>query len=327
MLASSFAVQLSEDAGERSGLALDRQQLVEHLTDGHFFQTAFAGDDHLMRVASDEYADAVGDLLFAVGAAAEPGMPTLGQRLMKRLGPEWRSRFSIDEMLETEAVALHHLRQRNETGKLDRAALNSDLENAIGGRRNVIMDDLLAAMEVELAQSPYFTRHTTSSIALTALFESEQLPIAGSGFFDQRFANYLSGKPELLQEIHWRQFEGLTAEWLARSGYKVELGPGRDDGSVDVRAWKNDVEPGTPPVLIVQCKREKRKVGKVVVKALWADVHDERADAGLIVTTNDISPGAAKVIEARAYPVTVANRNEVMRWLAAMRKPAAGICL
>jgi restriction system protein len=64
-----------------------------------------------------------------------------------------------------------------------------------------------------------------------------------------------------------------------------------------------------------------------VVKALWADVHAERADAGLIVTTNDISPGAAKVIDARAYPVTVANRNQVTQWLMAMRKPAAGVVL
>lgn len=329
MPASAFAVSLSEDAGERSGLALSRQQLVEHLDDGHPFKIALAGNDDLLRVGSDEYGDAVGDLLFALGAADEPGMPTIGERLIRNLGPEWKSLLDIEAMLEIEAVALHHLGRRNETGKLDRDALNSDLESVIGGRRNAIMEDLLAVMAVELAQSPFFTRSQRAEdpVALTSLFESEQLPIAGAGFFDQRFVNYLSGKPELLQEINWRQFEGLTAEWLARNGYNVELGPGRDDGSVDVRAWSADAKPDIPPVLIVQCKREKRKIGKVVVKALWADVHAERADAGLIVTTNDISPGAAKVIEARAYPVTVANRNEVLRWIAAMRKPAAGVCL
>jgi len=152
-------------------------------------------------------------------------------------------------------------------------ALDGDLENAIGWRRNAIMEDLLCVMSVQLAQSPFFTRveRAEDPVALTSLFESEHLPMAGSGFFDQRFVNYLSGRPELLQEINWRQFEGLTAEWLARSGYDVELGPGRDDGSVDVRAWNADAKPDTPPVLIVQCKREKRKIGKVVVKDRIAD--------------------------------------------------------
>jgi restriction system protein len=249
--------------------------------------------------------------------------------MIRRLGTDWRSRVDVMAMLEVEAVANHHLRQRNETGTLDRDALDADVESAIGGRRVAIMDDLLEIMSVHLAQSPFFTRveRAEDPVALTSLFESERLPMAGSGFFDQRFVNYLSERPELLQEINWRQFEGLAAEWLARSGYDVELGPGRDDGSVDVRAWNAGAKPDTPPVLIVQCKREKRKVGKVVVKALWADVNAERADAGLIVTTNDISPGAAKVVEARAYPVTVANRDRVLRWLAAMRKPVAGVVL
>jgi hypothetical protein len=138
-------------------------------------------------------------------------------------------------------------------------------------------------MSVHLAQSPFFTREerVEDPVALTSLFESERLPMVGSGFFDQRFVNYLSQRPEL-QDINWRQFEGLAAEWLARSGYVVELGSGRNDGSVDVRAWSADAKPDTPPVLIVQCKREKRKIGKVVVKALWADMHAERADAGLM---------------------------------------------
>lgn len=212
---------------------------------------------------------------------------------------------------------------------VDRNALNADVEGVIGTRRAAIMDHLLDAMSLHLAHSPFFTREERleDPVALISLFKSERLPAAKSGFFDQRFINYLSGRPELFQEINWRQFEGLAAEWLARSGYDVELGPGRDDGGVDVRAWNAGVKPGTPPVMIVQCKRENRKIGKVVVKALWTGVHAEKADTGLIVTTTDISPGAARVVEARAYPITVANRDEVRRSIAAMRKPAAGVVL
>jgi restriction system protein len=322
MVASAFAASLSEDAGERSGLALSKEQLVEHLREDHPFRIILTGDEQIQRVGSEEFADTVGDLLYALGAADEPGMPTLGQRLISNLGPDWGA-------LQIEAVANHHLRRRSETGTLDRTALDADIEQAVGVHRAAILEHLLDAMSVHLARSPFFTREKRANdpVALTTLFESERLPVVGSDFFDQRFVNYLSGRPELLKEINWRQFEGLTAEWLARNGYKVELGSGRDDGGVDVRAWNAGAKPGAPPVMIVQCKREKRKIGKVVVKALWADVHAERADSGLIVTTNDISPGAARVVEARAYPITIANRDDVRRWIQAVRKPGAGVVL
>ena len=56
-----------------------------------------------------------------------------------------------------------------------------------------------------------------------------------------------------------------------------------------------------------------------MVKALYADVLAESAGAGLVVTTSDISPGAASDIAARAYPITSANRAQVQQWIAAMR--------
>jgi len=76
---------------------------------------------------------------------------------------------------------------------------------------------------------------------------------------------------------------------------------------------------------MVQCKRQTRKVERVVVKALYADMLAEGAGAGLVVTTSEISPGAASDIAARAYPITSANRAQVHQWIAAMRKPDAGI--
>ena len=59
---------------------------------------------------------------------------------------------------------------------------------------------------------------------------------------------------------------------------------------------------GIPPrrqAFWCQCKRQKEKVGKVVVKALWADVQHEKASPGLIVTTSRLSPGAKEVCAAR----------------------------
>jgi restriction system protein len=328
MPASSFAASLSEDAGERSGFALDRQQMLDHLPENHGFRDAFAGEDRLLRIGSDDYADAVGDLLYALGAADQPGMPSITERLVDRLGPDWRSKIELTDLMTVEAIANHYLRQRLSTGQFDLPGLEAELTEQIGRSRRLIMDDLLDVMPVYLAQSPYFTRSEKNidAIALSNLFASEKLPVDGT-FFDQRFVNYLSVRPDLLRSVHWRQFEGLAAEWLSRQGYDVELGPGRDDGGVDIRAWRKNAASGTPPVIVAQCKRQKSKIDKVVVKALWTDVHAEQAEAGLIVTTSDISPGAAQVIEARACPVNVANGEQVRRWVTEMRRPAAGIVL
>lgn len=63
MLASSFARSLSEDAGERSGFALTKDDLMQHLAQGNIFRDALMNKDRLLRIGSEDYADAVGDLL------------------------------------------------------------------------------------------------------------------------------------------------------------------------------------------------------------------------------------------------------------------------
>ena len=53
----------------------------------------------------------------------------------------------------------------------------------------------------------------------------------------------------------------------------MALGPGRGDDGVDIRLWPEATRgEGEPATVLVQCKRERRKVAKATVKALWADV-------------------------------------------------------
>ncbi len=139
--------------------------------------------------------------------------------------------------------------------------------------------------------------------------------------------NYLAQNPGALDSMNWRKFEGLTGEFFARTGHHVELGPGRNDGSIDARVWPSQDSTGGPPAIIVQCKREKRSVGKVVVKALWADMVSEHATSGLIVTTNSLSSGARDVCVARAYSIAAAERPALLGWLHAMRSPSHGVFL
>jgi restriction system protein len=164
-------------------------------------------------------------------------------------------------------------------------------------------------------------------IELRDLFHSEKLDAYYGRFFDQRYIDYLHRNEEDLDRIHWRKFEQLTAEYLNREGYQVELGPGRGDDGVDVRAWRTDNDKCGTPQVIVQCKRQKATVEKVVVKALYADVLAEAADTGMIVTTSRLSEGAEATRTARNYPVVVADRVTLRTWLEQLRKPGAGIVM
>ena len=159
---------------------------------------------------------------------------------------------------------------------------------------------------------------------LRDLFSSEDLSTPHGHFFDQRYIDYLERNFPRIDDLKWRKFEGLTAEYFDRQGFAVELGPGRDDDGVDIRVWDTE-KSSRPPLLIIQCKRTREKVGKVVVKALWADMQAEEAGGGLIVTTSSLSPGARRVCIARGYPVGEADRSALRLWLHALRTPGTGI--
>ena len=170
-------------------------------------------------------------------------------------------------------------------------------------------------------------RNGTTSSNCANVFHSEKLDAFYGRFFDQRYIDYLHRNEADLDRMHWRKFEQLTAEYLDRDGYHVELGPGRGDDEVNVRTWRIDSNKEGPPQVIVQCKRQKATVEKVVIKALYADVLAENADTGMIVTTSRLSAGAEATRTARSYPVIVADRSTLRTWLDQLRVPGAEIVM
>jgi restriction system protein len=106
----AFRTSLSEDAGVRSGFALNEADLLAHLSADSPLRDGLTRDV-AMRVSADDYANTVGDLLFALGTISKPGMPSLGMRFTELL-PFWRSLYTLDELLTLEAVANHYLQLR-----------------------------------------------------------------------------------------------------------------------------------------------------------------------------------------------------------------------
>lgn len=182
--------------------------------------------------------------------------------------------------------------------------------------------------QLSMQQSPWTQIrrvHWSDTAQLDDLFTSESLVTKYGAYIDQRFIDYLSRNYSAIDSMNWRKFEALTCEFFERDGYKVEIGEGRNDGGVDARVWPAAASPDSPPAILVQCKRQKSKIGKVVVKALWADVVDEKARSGLVVTTSALEPGARAVCEARAYPIQVADRATLRKWIDALKTPHSGV--
>ena len=173
------------------------------------------------------------------------------------------------------------------------------------------------------------TRRETAAdlLDLSDLFEKSAAPCPNGSFIDQRFIDYLYANLDCVSRIHWRQFERLVAEYLCRQGYFVELGPGGNDDGVDIRMWADEPEPGQSPLVIVQCKRQRSKIEKVIVKALWADIGATSSLRGLVATTSTLTPGAASTIKARGYGIDVADYDAICQWLTTMRTPGTGITL
>lgn len=324
MPSEAFVRSLSEDAGCRSGFALGEPDILESLGADHRFVEEITARE-VVRLASDDYADAVGDLLFALGAARTPGMPPLSRRFLWNIEKEPGEGLDVFQLMKIEAVGREFARRKLARDD-SQAEVLAELRLLLGANEAVWFPGLLAAIDEEIGVNPFYVRQIVKSdlILLKDLFQSEALPSDDGRFFDQRFIDYLNRNPEKLFQMNWRKFEGLAAEWFQRSGYTVELGPGRNDGGVDLRIWKDDLSQSGPPTVIVQCKRYKDKIDRVTVKALYSDLIFEKATGAMVVTTSDISRGAKKDIEAREYPITTANLETVTTWLSEMRAPGNG---
>lgn len=329
-----LAEMLSEMAGYKAGLALSVEEICDHLADesGKLVDIVRHSEVHGIRIRSEEYERLHYRLLYRIGytEVEQNGFP-VGIR-------EYHKYRHHPETFEI------YKRMRNIFNETFEKMLNDAL--ARGGRLirpNPFLDRCRAELSPvglkmaydhmydlgnALRASPYNVGRCVeweSPLELNKLFTgTDQAPEAGK-FIDQRYVDYLSNNTNRLQDMHWRKFEEMTAEYFEREGFRVEIGPGSNDDGVDVRLWKPSAPEDAKPTCLVQCKRQKAKIEKVIVKGLAADVQYMEADYGMIVTTSTLSPGAVATISARGYPIQAVERDAVTKWLERLRTPGTGI--
>ncbi|MGN6150376.1 MAG: restriction endonuclease, partial [Rhizomicrobium sp.] len=309
---------MAEIIGVKAGVALSRRDIDAFFAEiDEFSEYACAEDEDYFRIESIVYQSMVEGLLYKLGRLERPVNHLPGVRFFHAYKREPELHKIAQE------ISRRHLAwMKSEIERIDRGEGERMLDptpllegcfeafGAVGGKMALeLLDDHIA---YETARIDWFGPEESeweNVIELKSLFDSEKLDAHYGNFFDQRFIDYLNRNFSKIDQINWRKFEQLSAEFFDRAGFSVQLGSGRNDDGIDIRAWKPGADVNGPAQLIVQCKRQKAAVEKVIVKALYADVQNENAESGMIVTTSRLSPGSKATCRARHYPILVSDRS------------------
>lgn len=325
-----LADSLSETVGYKAGLALSISQICDHLDDPKYPDLILASEEQVVRLRSEDYEALFYKLLHSVGYIEKQYD---GGNAFTQLFHMYRNTH-FDELTGV-------LKIFNEMWPklLDQAALKGEktiepmpfLDACLDryGKLGLQMaTESVMLINQALHVSPYSpVRYVDWKKVeqLDLLFDRGAEEPEQGEFIDQRFIDYLSNNPDKLATMHWRKFEELTAEFFFRAGFQIELGPGQNDDGIDIRVWKPGQDKSNPPYCIVQCKRQKKKIEKVIVKGLYSDVQFADANYGLIVTSSELSKGARQTISVRGYPIAEVNKTGLTTWLMQLRTPGTGI--
>lgn len=322
---SELITTLGETIGYKSGLALSKDEIIERLPE--YSDYLVGHDEDGIRIRSDVFEGMVLELLYKLGNIPSPKSKPIILELYQKYSDTPANQDLLAKIIELFSEYLSENQKDDQPIDLN-PFMQLVLDTFGAGIPIKIALEYIQAVQFGSYLIPWSnTRYIDwkDTLELSKLFKSKSLSTYYGNFFDQRFIDYLYQNFDDIGKIHWRQFEGLTAEFYTREGFHVNLGPGSNDGNIDARVYPTKNDSNKPPLILIQCKRQKEKIGKVIVKALWADIEDEKAQSGLIVTANAISPGAETVRTVRNYPIQFAERKTLREWIIKMRSPYTGV--
>ena len=165
----------------------------------------------------------------------------------------------------------------------------------------------------------YHPDHTETlydeSLALGRAADSTEIAVASHaawlGLIDR-----LARNPDQLRELPPRKFEELIAELLIRDGMEVQLTPETRDGGRDILAFHET--PIGRLLYLIECKRHQpsNPVGIAIVQRLYGVLSQERASAGLVVTTSRFSKAALTFADSVSHQLQLKDYEAVKVWLA-----------
>lgn len=333
MSVSEYISSVSEFVGNKTGLCLDENDLARLTKDFSEVDSNrfMASKESVIRVRSEDYSAIILWLYYKTGYTDKYYPENYHLELYKKYHKD-KTKMDVcvgimDFFIET-CRRLVEEEQCEDGQLLDPSPIVEFAGERYGELGYSMSLEIIKAFSVEMELSPWKKVHRIiwkDRRKLEELFQSESLETEYGRYFDQRFVHYLINNFHDIGNIHWRQFEAIAGEYFTKLGCHVEIGSGRNDGGVDLRVWDESQDIRGPAAILVQCKRQKKKIEKVIVKSLWADMCNENAQSGLIVTSSSISPGAEEVCRARGYNIKGIDRKALQKWLLAMREPGVGV--
>jgi restriction system protein len=313
----NFLDTIIDIVGIKSGLVLSRREVLDILkTSDADFDLADNELDGFMRICSETYEEHIRYVRVKIGNLnAENAGPWSWVNKLRKLDEAGVDPMSVIQALSEASRKFAHQR-------VDPEVLAKEIKKRVpSASYKLIFTVILIWAEHQFESHSISTpeqEEWDGGTPLEQLFNCEIN--SEEGFMDQKFLDYIATNTEKIQVMHWRNFERFCAEFFERLGYQIQLGPGGNDGGIDIRAF--DLQDGTKPLIIIQCKRYKegRQVGIETVKAFYTDVTFEQAQLGMIITTSEIAPGGKKVCEARKYPLSFAELEDVKKWAKMMSK-------
>lgn len=124
----------------------------------------------------------------------------------------------------------------------------------------------------------------------------ENSPIIVLSPVNEKVLRYLAENPQVLYQLHDREFEKVMAEIYCKLGYKVDLTQSTHDGGKDIIIRKPEVLGDF--VYYVECKKfsPSRKIGVGIIRNLVGTVNTDRVNGGILATTSFFTRDAKKFI-------------------------------
>lgn len=126
--------------------------------------------------------------------------------------------------------------------------------------------------------------------------------------------SHFAKRPEDLYKLHWRDYEIILAEIFKTQGFDVELGPGRNDGGIDITLIQRD--PIGDLVTLVQAKKyaSGNKIDLTDVQALYGAQKADGAHSAKFVTTSSYAPVAQRFAGRKNVSMDLATSSHVAEW-------------
>lgn len=322
--------EIAERVGYKSGLSFSFERMLKFVLDKDEKELLIKNVDNGMHIRAEDYENLFYSVLEGTGYISRgQGKPVIFiihkyLQKMQQIGFGDEAAKVLEDYTRFMRYEIEKIKTEKQYGSsYDPTPFIESCNRSQGIIGKKIAIDIIGIIIQDQEISPWYSQvrriEWKNTVELEELFKSESLKTYYGNFIDQRYIDYLSNNLDDIGEINWRKFEGLTGEFFKKNGYEVCLGKGRNDGGIDVRVWKNKEDKENPPLILIQCKRQKSKVKIEIVKSLWADIYDEKAVSGLIVTSSEVAKGAKNWSRARRYHIGFVERDTLKKWIESMK--------